>query len=139
MKLRILCVGKLKQSGLEALAADYIKRSRRHFPIELLHVRDAAALRAKRGSPHWVLDERGEQLDSETLATGLTRLRDNGVRQLDLLIGDAHGFNDEDRAAAQRVIGLSRLTLPHRLAQVLLVEQLYRAGTIADGHPYHHT
>jgi 23S rRNA (pseudouridine1915-N3)-methyltransferase len=54
-------------------------------------------------------------------------------------IGDAHGFDEAQRGKATRLLGLSRLTLPHRLAQLVLCEQLYRAGTILAGHPYHHT
>ena len=85
-----------------------------------------------------MLDERGEQLTSEALAALLGGWRDAGVREVEFAIGDAHGFDDEARRAADHVLALSRLTLPHRLAQVLLVEQLYRAGTILAGHPYHH-
>ena len=141
MRLRILAIGKLKQSGLEALVADYQKRSRSFLPVELKHVRAHADLgRARTGQQRRVvLDERGEQLDSEALAQQLGQWRDVGVREVDFFIGDAHGFDANERAAADRVLGLSRLTLPHRLAQVLLVEQLYRAGTILAGHPYHHS
>jgi 23S rRNA (pseudouridine1915-N3)-methyltransferase len=85
-----------------------------------------------------VLDERGEQIDTETLAGWLADWRERGVRDVDFLIGDAHGFSNADRRGATKVMALSRLTLPHRLAQVLIVEQLYRAGTILAGHPYHH-
>ncbi len=138
MKLRLLAVGKLKQAGLEVLVDDYCKRSRKLLPIELRWVRDMAALRAQAGSPQVVLDERGLQIDSDGLAAWLGDWRDRGVRRVDFLIGDAHGFTPQDRDGADRVMGLSKLTLPHRLAQVLLVEQLYRAGTILAGHPYHH-
>jgi 23S rRNA (pseudouridine1915-N3)-methyltransferase len=142
MRLRILAVGKLKQPGLELLVADYAKRSRSLLPIELVHLRDLAALRHRtqpaQTGPRVVLDERGEQITSETLAAWLGAWRAAGTRQVDFLIGDAHGFGDGDRQAADRVMALSQLTLPHRLAQVLLVEQLYRAGTILAHHPYHH-
>jgi 23S rRNA (pseudouridine1915-N3)-methyltransferase len=142
MRLRILCVGKLKQPGLEALVDDYQRRARTLLPIELVTLRGLDQLRErvqpKQAGPRVVLDERGEQITSETLAAWLGDWRDRGLRQVDFLIGDAHGFDDADRRAADRVLALSRLTLPHRLAQVLLVEQLYRAGTILAGHPYHH-
>lgn len=146
MRLRLLAVGKLKQAGLEALVDDYRKRSRALLPIELQWLRDMDGLRAKspagsRGSGprrRVVLDERGQQIDSEALASWLGSWRDQGVREVDFLIGDAHGFTPADREGADRVLALSKLTLPHRLAQVLLVEQLYRAGTILAGHPYHH-
>lgn len=140
MRLRILAVGKLKQPGLEALVADYCKRSRALHPIELIHVRAHKPDAIKRGSGpiQVVLDERGETLDSPGLAKWLERWRDDGVREVEFFIGDAHGFDDAARKAADRVLALSRMTLPHRLAQVMLVEQLYRAGTILAGHPYHH-
>ena len=140
MLLRVLAVGKLKQPGLEALLDDYCKRSRSLLPVELSWLRDMDALRARaqRDGPRVVLDERGEQVDSEALARWLGEWRERGVRQVDFLIGDAHGFDAGDRSGADKVLALSKLTLPHRLAQILLVEQLYRAGTILTGHPYHH-
>lgn len=139
MQLRILAVGKLKQPGLEALVAEYQQRARTLLPIELVHLRDLASLRARAGSPRVLLDERGTMVDSEGLAAWIERWRSSGVRQVDWLIGDAHGFDDADRASADRVLSLSKLTLPHRIAQLMLVEQLYRAGTILAGHPYHHS
>jgi 23S rRNA (pseudouridine1915-N3)-methyltransferase len=138
MELRIVAVGKLKQAGLESLVADYCKRARAHLPISVVSVRDLAAVRARVGRPRVVLDERGEQITSVELARWLGDWRERGVARVDFAIGDAHGFADEDRASADRSLALSRLTLPHRLALVLLVEQLYRAGTILAGHPYHH-
>jgi 23S rRNA (pseudouridine1915-N3)-methyltransferase len=138
MKLRILAIGKLKDEGLESLVAEWQKRSRKFLPIELVHLRDLAALRVKAGKPRIVLDERGMGVRSEQLAVWLRQFRDRGVRQIDFLVGDAHGFVDDDRKQADKVLALSQLTLPHRLAQVILVEQLYRAGTILFGHPYHH-
>jgi 23S rRNA (pseudouridine1915-N3)-methyltransferase len=138
MQLRVLAVGKLKQPGLNALVDEFCKRARVFLPIRLEQVRDLEALRAKLERPRVLLDERGEQITSEALAAWIGEWRDRGVRRVDFAIGDAHGFSDEDRKSADRLLGLSRLTLPHRLAQVLLVEQLYRAGTILAGHPYHH-
>jgi 23S rRNA (pseudouridine1915-N3)-methyltransferase len=138
VNLRVLAVGKLKDPGLEALVGEWQQRSRAFLPVELVPVRDLAALRARAGKPRVVLDERGEQLASEQLAARLRGWRDRGTRQLDFLVGDAHGFADADRDGADLVLSLSRLTLPHRLVQVVLVEQLYRAGTILAGHPYHH-
>lgn len=138
MKLRILAVGKLKDHGLDALVAEWCLRSRNLLPIELVHVRDLETLRTKAAKPRVVLDERGTEVTSEQLAGWLRDWRDRGVQQVDWLVGDADGFTDADRAGGERVLALSRMTLPHRLAQVLLVEQLYRAGTILSGHPYHH-
>lgn len=137
----MLAIGKLKDARIEGACDEYVKRSRALLPIERVACRSAKEQRqrsSEAGVPVVVLDERGEQVTTPTLAGWLERWRDDGVRRVDLLIGDAHGFDDEDRARADRVLALSRLTLPHRLAQLLLCEQLYRAGTILAGHPYHH-
>jgi len=137
----VLAIGKLKDAGLEGLCDDYVRRSRGFLPIERITCRTAKdqRQRASEGDARRVLlDERGEQLDTPQLARWLGRWQDDGVRRVDLLIGDAHGYDDEARARADRVLALSRLTLPHRLAQLILCEQLYRAGTILGGHPYHH-
>ena len=145
MRLRIVGVGKLRDAAITRLCDEYEKRSRSFFPIERLACRDVASAwqRAERWSAESpsrvaLLDERGDQLSSEALAAWLTAWRDQGIRGVSFLIGDADGFGEADRARADRVLSLSRLTLPHRLAHVVLAEQLYRAGTIAAGHPYHH-
>jgi 23S rRNA (pseudouridine1915-N3)-methyltransferase len=138
VRLRVLAVGKLKDRGLETLVADYQKRARKFLAIEVLEFRDQDSLRAKLGQKVVLCDERGETPDSTELSKWMGRWRNEGVRELDFAIGDAHGFNDADRRAADRVLALSALTFPHRLARLVLVEQLYRAGTILAGHPYHH-
>lgn len=143
MKLRIVAAGKLKEAGLRDLVDEYVKRSRRFVPITVQHVRDAAAVRqalvaASASGPRVLLDERGEQPDTHELAQWLRSWQESGAREPTFFVGDADGFSDADRGAADRVLSLSRLTLPHRLALVVLVEQLYRAATVLAGHPYHH-
>ncbi len=141
MRLKVLAVGKLKDAGLEAACAEYVKRSRAFLPIERATHRDnRSALEAASGGCERVvvLDERGEQPTSKALSRWLSDWRDQGVRGVGFVIGDAHGFDTAQRERGDRVLGLSRLTLPHRFAQLLLCEQLYRVGTILHGHPYHH-
>lgn len=141
MQLDVIAVGKLKDAGLEAACAQYVKRSRAFLPIAREVTRDTAASwqRAdKHGGPVVLMDERGEQVDTPTFAGWLGQWQDEGVRRVAFLIGDAHGFSDDDRGRATKVLALSRLTMPHRLAQLVLVEQLYRAGAVLAGHPYHH-
>lgn len=141
MRLRVLAVGKLKDRGLQSACDEYVKRSRSLLPLEVSECRDLAAARKlldRADGPVVLLDERGEQLDTEELAARLRRWRDGGTRSITFAIGDAHGFTDADRAAADAVLALSRLTLPHRIARLVLLEQLYRAATILAGHPYHH-
>lgn len=138
MQLRVLAVGKLKNPGLEQLEQDFMKRMRNTFPLEVVTVKDTKALLDKAQRPWVVLDERGTQVSSTDLADWVEDWRGRGTKRVDFLIGDAHGFEDEHRVDADRVLALSNLTLPHRMARMLLVEQLYRVSTILTGHPYHH-
>ncbi len=141
MDLHLLAVGKLKDAGLDRLCEAWVERSRRMLPIRRETFRDAKAMWSRietLGPPLVLLDERGKQVDTEALADWIRRWRDEGRRQVAFAIGDAHGFSDGDRRRADAQLGLSKLTLPHRLAHVVLCEQLYRVGTILAGHPYHH-
>jgi 23S rRNA (pseudouridine1915-N3)-methyltransferase len=108
------------------------------LPLEVQEFKTSHAMHLKFLGPTVLLDERGQQLTSKELAAWIKTYRDAGTQRLIFAIGDAHGFTDEERARASKVMALSRLTLPHRLARILMVEQLYRASTIIEGHPYHH-
>ena len=83
------------------------------------------------------LDEIGKTLSSEAFAAELAQLRDEGVRDLALLVGGPDGLDPELRSRARLVLSLGRMTFPHQIARMLLAEQIYRATTILSGHPYH--
>ena len=82
------------------------------------------------------LDERGKDLSTQDLANQMGDWRQNG-KDVVLLIGGADGLDPELKKEAQSMMRLSSMTLPHAMARVLLVEQLYRAWTVIQGHPYH--
>lgn len=145
MRLAVVAAGKLRDAGLQSLCDEYVRRIQPFAPLEHAEVRDAAGLRTRWArnpgggqSLRILLDERGEQVDSRGLARWLEQWRAAGARQATFYIGDADGFGPEDRTGADRLLALSRLTLPHRLARLILLEQLYRAATLLAGHPYHH-
>ncbi len=83
-----------------------------------------------------LLDERGSQWSTREFATRLSGLQAEG-RDLCLVIGGPDGVDADCRKRADFVWSLSRLTLPHGLARIVCIEQLYRAATLAAGHPYH--
>jgi 23S rRNA (pseudouridine1915-N3)-methyltransferase len=85
------------------------------------------------------LDERGEHLSSAEFADLIGKTRDAGRRDMAFLIGGADGHGDAASVRAPRAISFGRMTLPHQLARVVLLEQLYRAATLLSGHPYHRT
>ena len=89
------------------------------------------------GAVDVALDERGKQRGSVELARWLGRLRDDG-HTVRFVIGGAHGLAPDVLQRCPQRLALSSMTLPHELALLMLCEQLYRAGTILRGEPYHH-
>lgn len=153
MKIAVMAFGKLRSKELSAVAAEYLKRLSRYSPAEVVELRDergedaasrrkeaghlAAAL--KPGDFVVLLDERGRQLSSPELGAMINdRARAGSWKRLVFVIGGPYGFDDEARARANFTLSLSRMTLPHELARVMLLEQLYRAWTILRGEKYHH-
>jgi 23S rRNA (pseudouridine1915-N3)-methyltransferase len=98
--------------------------------------REAEALLGKTRGELWALDERGRSLSSTQLAQRIGKLRDS-AQPLTLSIGGDEGLAQPVRDAARFVWSLSPLTLPHRLARVVALEQIYRAFEILRGGPYH--
>ena len=152
MRLRLVAVGK-DRSGLYAPAVEeYARRLARYARFELVEVPEARrhagtprareeegeALLAKLGPRERVvaLDERGEEDASLAFARRVERWLQGG-QDVALVIGGSDGLAPAVRARAAETIALSRLTLAHRLARLVLVEQLYRAFTILRGEPYH--
>ena len=83
-----------------------------------------------------VLDEHGKDLTTMALADSMKRWQQDG-RDIAIIIGGADGLDPELKKQAEQMIRLSSLTLPHGMVRVLLAEQLYRAHTILQNHPYH--
>lgn len=138
MKLAVIAVGKLKEPAYRALADEYLGRVRRYVRADELEVKDAAALgRAVPDDALVVaLEVDGERLTSEAFAKKLEQWGSRGKGSVAFLIGGADGIPAElSRAAAVR-LSLSSMTLPHRLARVVLLEQLYRGLSILKGEPY---
>jgi 23S rRNA (pseudouridine1915-N3)-methyltransferase len=141
VKIRFLSVGKDKGPTAE-LAMDYAKRIRRVADLEVLELRaadparEAEALLAKVRGELWALDERGTLLGSAQLSERLGKLRDS-AQALTLCVGGDEGLTPGVREQARLVWSLSPLTLPHRLARVVALEQIYRAFEILRGAPYH--
>ena len=152
MKLRLLAIGK-DRSGLYAPAVEeYAKRLARYVRFELVELPEArkhagtprakeeegSALLARLDPREHVvaLDERGKEYTSVELARRVEAWQGQG-RDVALLVGGSDGLSPEVLARAQEKLSLSRFTLAHRLARLVLVEQLYRAMTILRGEPYH--
>ena len=153
MKIRILAVGRKAAGWLSEAEKQYLQRLRpfADAACELVspldeHILGEAACReqecakllARISQVEFVIacDPGGSPLTSEQFARELRDLRDRGAR-LCLVIGGSHGLSDDLRAKADRVISFSRLTFPHELFRIMLLEQVYRAFTIIAGKKYH--
>ena len=142
MKLKIAWIGKTKDPAIQSLTTEYLNRISRYVEVEGLPLADEAALlklRDKSRPLHTLvlLDSRGKELSSEEFAEFLQNHQDRNPQSLVLAIGPADGFSDGVRKAANTNLSLGKMTLPHELARVVLLEQVYRAFTILKGHPYH--
>jgi 23S rRNA (pseudouridine1915-N3)-methyltransferase len=143
VRLLIVAAGKVREPHLRTAVDDYLHRARRYLPVDEIEVRTdarkgaAAILEAIPDRYEvWVLDAGGEEPTSEALARSIEDRMGHGAKGLAFVIGPAEGLPRKVLARADRRIGLSRLTLPHRLARLVLVEQIYRAMTIIRGEPY---
>ncbi len=145
MKIKVAWIGKTKEPAIQTLTDEYLKRISHYAEVAGLALKDEAAIlslasgeRQQQKERHKLvlLDARGKQLSSEELAEFLEREQVNAT-PLVFAIGGSDGFSDEARRQAAFTLSLGKMTLPHELARVVLVEQLYRAFTILKRHPYH--
>lgn len=144
MKIKISWIGKTKSVAIRALTDDYLGRISHYAKVESQELHSEAALlkefeqSAARTKPFVVfLDSGGRDLTSEQFAAFLRQHQDRGTQLLFFAVGPADGFSPAARHSASETLSLGRITLPHELARVVLLEQLYRAFTILAGHPYH--
>ena len=153
MRLVVAVVGKARNQALGDAIRDYETRAARYWPLEVHEVKEErgsasppARVREQEGarlaekipgSARTVACEPGgKDLDSQQFAEMLRTARDQD-RDLAFLIGGAHGLAADLAAGSQMRLSLAPWTLPHELARLVLAEQIYRAGTIVRGEPYH--
>lgn len=139
MKLVIVAVGKMRDRHLGAACEDYLERVRHHLPVDVVEVEDDAALLKRLASTTGeiiALEVTGEPWDTGKLTAYISDGMLHGLRTVTFLIGGSDGLPAAAVAKARRKLSLSAMTLPHRLARVVLCEQLYRALSIIKGEPY---
>ncbi len=144
MIIRVFAVGRPKLGFARDAVAEYARRIKRQTKFELDYIRSGAVAKEGRGlldrsagSLRIALDERGETFTTAAFADVIAGWQKSGVKSVSFLIGGADGHSEELRCECNHVWALSRMTLQHELALVVLLEQIYRAFTILDGTPYH--
>ncbi len=154
MQIELIAVGKRMPDWIESGIKEYIKRLPKHINFKLIEI--TPAVRSKSNSAEnykkkeeekifaaiapdsliIALDEHGKLISSPSLADQLQNWIDD-QKTISLLIGGADGLSDAIKSKAHHTWSLSKMTLPHGLVRVMVVEQLYRAWTITQNHPYH--
>lgn len=157
-KLQLLCVGKLKESFYLDACREYQKRLLPYCKLSIIEIaeahapetpspvqveaalwKEAAAIEQKlsKNSLLVALCIEGQMLSSEMLSKSLTNWMTQGVSSLSLVIGGSHGLHPTIKSRAHLCLSMSKMTFPHHLARVMILEQLYRAFQIDKGTKYH--
>ena len=144
MRLKLVSVGRERSDPAAPLVAEYAARIRKLVPFEETVLKLEADARvaermrreASKSDLLVALDERGEQLTSRELSALVGGWMNRGFSEVTLVVGGPDGLPAEIKEAAGLRLGLSKMTLPHRLARLVLVEQLYRALAILRNVPY---
>ncbi len=158
MELIVSAIGRLKKGPEQDLVSRYLDRAAKSGrslgfsgPTHLEHPESRAQTSAQRkqqeaqtllqkvsdGARLIAFDERGKSISSQDFANHLANWRDNGAGACAMVIGGPDGLDHDLRDRADLVLSFGKLTMPHQLARVLVLEQVYRAITILSGHPYH--
>ena len=158
LSIRILCVGKLKERYYSDAASEYIKRlagyckpiiieipehrlqaepSDAQIKIALEKEAEEIKTKLQAGEFTIVLCVEGRGMDSYGLSELLSDCSVHGTSRLCFIIGGSHGLHNDIKSAADIRLSLSKMTFPHHLARIMLLEQLYRAFKIAEGGKYH--
>ncbi|WP_437682956.1 23S rRNA (pseudouridine(1915)-N(3))-methyltransferase RlmH [Sorangium sp. So ce131] len=145
MRLVVAAVGRVKDKPLRAAIDEYLGRIRRYVACDEIEIPDGPPAkvgpllaRAAAGASVIAMEVNGKALGSEAFAAGVERWGSRGKGMVTFLIGGADGLPPDVSAAADDRWSLSPLTFPHRLARLVLIEQLYRAMTLLRGEPYAH-
>ena len=158
MRITILTVGKIKEKYLKDAIAEYTKRLSKYCKLEIIEVNDEKtpdnastvvenAIRAKEGERllKYVKDDafvitleiQGKMLTSEELAEKMDTLGVRGVSHIMFIIGGSIGLGEEVMKRSDFALSFSKMTFPHQLMRVILLEQIYRSYRINSGEPYH--
>jgi 23S rRNA (pseudouridine1915-N3)-methyltransferase len=158
LKITILCVGKIKEKFYRDAIAEYQKRLSRYCNLEIIEVADektpehasetmADQIKAKEaermekylkeGAHICALAIEGTQLDSVELSEKIDRLGTSGTSHIIFIIGGSLGLSEQILKRAHWKLSFSRMTFPHQLMRVILLEQIYRSYRIRNGEPYH--
>jgi Uncharacterized conserved protein len=157
MKVILLVVGKTNDAWAKTAFAEYEKRLKHYLPFQFEVIPDLKSTKSltedqvkakeaesilawnKSGDVMVLLDENGTQYTSEGFAGLMQKKMNAGIRNLVFVVGGPYGFDPAVYAAVKERMSLSRMTFSHQMVRVFFIEQIYRAMTILNNEPYHHS
>ena len=151
MKINIVCVGKIKEKFFVEAINEYAKRFSRFCDLKIIEVEEESKisntdkkceiesenLLEKCGGIIVALDSSGKLLSSPEIANFIKLKTNNGISEISFVIGGSNGLSQNLKSRADLVLSFGKITFPHQLFRVVLLEQIYRAFTILEGLPYH--
>lgn len=158
MKIHLVCVGKVREKYLKLGIEEFQKRLSPYVSLEILEIKDRGSRTEPSeaeinkileeegrdilklidpGDEVIALDIQGRTMDSVKFSRWLGNFRDDGIQKLVMVIGGSHGLSQEVLARANEKLSFSKMTFPHQMMRLILLEQIYRAYRIDAGHPYH--
>lgn len=151
MKINIVCVGKIKEKFFVEAINEYVKRLSRFCDLKIIEVEEESKmsntdkkceiesenLLEKCGGIIVALDSSGKLLSSPEIANFIKLKTNNGISEISFVIGGSNGLSQNLKNRADLVLSFGKITFPHQLFRVVLLEQIYRAFTILERLPYH--
>jgi|TARA_B110000305_G_C19459873_1_gene653502 23S rRNA (pseudouridine1915-N3)-methyltransferase len=154
MKIKLLVVGKTSGSFLVPLISDYVKRINRFVNFEIIEINNiklkkvnSLEIQKREGvkildkidkkDQVFILDEKGKSYNSIDFSKFIENKIVNSSKNIIFIIGGAYGFSEKIYSRSNSIISLSKMTFSHQIIRLFMVEQLYRALTIINNHPYH--
>lgn len=139
MNINIIAVGKIREKYLKSGIEEYLKRLQSYSSVKITEVQDENSILARLRDNSFVipLEIRGELLSSEDFSAKIREISLMGVNGLIFVIGGADGLPEDVKNRGNLLVSFSKMTFPHQLMRLILVEQLYRAFRILNNEPYH--
>jgi len=139
LTVTVLCAGSLKESYLREAAAEYSKRLNAYCRLKITELRDNTPMLPylKSSCYNIALCVEGKELSSPELAGLIDKTAVSGKSEICFVIGESDGLPEEVKSACDLRLSFSKMTFPHQLMRVILLEQIYRAFTIINGGKYH--
>lgn len=160
INIKIICIGDLKETYLKEMQAEYVKRLSKYCKLEIMTLKDeklpstlnesncnivkekeAALILSKLNAPNsytFILDEKGKEYCSVELSQKIDKVMTLGNSTINFVIGGSLGLSDSVKNKGNELISFSRLTFPHQLIRMFLLEQIFRSFKIIHNETYHH-